>query len=343
MGAPVARRRKIMRWLLVIPSVAARAALRRWRILGSLLSVILLGGLAVATPALATYPGQNGRIAFLRFVETTGQLQLFSVNPDGSDTQQLTDFPDHFAEGPDWSADGTKIAFDSDLAGNVHIFSINADGSGLTQITSGSGFEGFPSWSPDATKIAVDGGDEDGLPQGIFIVDVATGALTPVTANPYGFFDTEPQYSPDGTQITFTRVKRFNPGRGGQTAVFVVNVDGSHLRQLTPWGMNAAESDWSPDGSKIALNDADDRIKTASIYVINPDGTGLTKLTHDTNAGSFRPCWSPAGDRIVFTRISFGPHGGPFDLYTMNADGTNVTPLTQTPDFENQADWGPHP
>jgi len=43
-----------------------------------------------------------------------------------------------------------------------------------------------------------------------------------------------------------------------------------------------------------------------------------------------------------FTHIDFGPKGGPFDLYPMNADGSDVTPLTQTPDFENQADWGTH-
>jgi TolB protein len=320
--------------------------LRRWRVRVSLLSLIVLGGLAAATPALATDPGPSGRIAFQGFDNATGKLQLFTIASDGSDRKRLTALTtgaDPFValEDPDWSPDGSKIAFDSDAGGNVHIFTVNADGSGLTQVTSGNGFEFTPSWSPDGTHIAVLAA-EDAQPLGVSILDVATGALTPVTANPYGLFDVEPQYSPDGSQITFTRAKKFDHG-GGQTAVFVVNVDGSNLRQLTPWGMNAAESDWSPDGSKIAFNDSDDRFKSASIYVVNPDGTGLTKLTQDQDAGSFRPCWSPAGDKIVFTRVAFGPKGGPFDLYTMNPDGTDVTPLTQTPDYENQADWGTHP
>jgi Tol biopolymer transport system component len=319
------------------------ATVGRRRLFAWLLPFTLLAGfVSGSTPAHATFPGASGSIAFMKVVGN-GTQQLFTIEPDGSDEQQLTDFSTASIESPDWSPDGSKIAFDTDLGGNVHIYVVNADGSGLTQITSGDGFEFAPSWSPDGTKMAIDAAVPD-LPEGIFIVDLATGALTQVTANPYGIFDTEPSYSPDGTRITFTRIKKFQPHfHGGQTAVFVVNVDGSNLRQLTPWGMDAAESDWSPDGSKIAFNDADERIKTASIYVMNADGTSLTKITHDENEGSFRPSWSPQGDRIVFTRIAFGPHGGPFDLYTMNPDGTDITALTQTPDFENQADWGSHP
>jgi TolB protein len=317
-GVSTARRRRLFAWLLPF--------------------TLLAGVVSGSTPAHATFPGSSGSIAFMRVVGN-GTQQLFTIEPDGSNEQQLTDFPTASIEDPDWSPDGSKIAFGTDLGENVHIYVVNADGSGLTQITSGDGFESAPSWSPDGTEMAIDAG-EPGLPEGIFIVDVSTGGLTQVTANPYGIFDTQPQYSPDGARITFTRIRKFQPHfHGGQTAVFVVNVDGSNLRQLTPWGMNAAQSDWSPDGSKIAFNDADDRIKTASIYVMNADGTGLTKITHDENEGSFRPCWSPQGDRIVFTRIAFGPHGGPFDLYTMNPDGTDITALTQTPDFENQADW----
>ena len=83
------------------------------------------------------------------------------------------------------------------IGGNVHIYTVKADGTGLTQVTSGDGSEFTPGWSPDGTTMAVDAA-EPGLAEGISILDLATGTLTPITANPYGIFDAEPQYSPDG-------------------------------------------------------------------------------------------------------------------------------------------------
>jgi len=65
------------------------------------------------------------------------------------------------------------------------------------------------------------------------------------------------------------------------------------------------------------------------IYAINPDGTGLRRLTDDP--GEDRdPAWSPDGSRIVF---SSNRGGGPYDLYVMNADGSNVSRLVNRPDF----------
>lgn len=167
-GVSTARRRRLFAWLLPF--------------------TLLAGVVSGSTPAHATFPGSSGSIAFMRVVGN-GTQQLFTIEPDGSNEQQLTDFPTASIEDPDWSPDGSKIAFGTDLGGNVHIYVVNADGSGLTQITSGDGFESAPSWSPDGTEMAIDAA-EPGLPEGIFIVDVSTGGLTQVTANPYGIFDT---------------------------------------------------------------------------------------------------------------------------------------------------------
>lgn len=312
------------------------------KLTASMAIFLLASGLALASPATATYSGSAGRIAYQGFDDSLGRLELFTVARDGSDSKQLTFF-DADIETPDWSPSGSRIAFGSDLAGSIHVFAIDADNGALTQLTAGDGLETTPVWSPDGTHLAIDR-EEAGLPNGIYLLNVATGAMTPVTENPYGMFDTEPSYSPDGNQLAFVRVRRFNPRQGGLTAVFVVNTDGSGLRQLTPWGMNAGAPDWSPDGSLIAFNDADDRFKTASIFVIRPNGSGLEKLTHEANAGAFRPCWSPAGDKILFTRLPWGGHGGAFsfDLYAMNPDGSDATRVTNTAGFENQGDWGTH-
>ena len=91
----------------------------------------------------------------------------------------------------------------------------------------------------------------------------------------------------------------------------------------------------------IAFNTFDERITHAEIYVIAPDGTGLRRLTNEPGAaGVFRPSWSRDGSRLVFTLFTRVDGMSNFDLYTMAADGADVTQITDTSTLsENQADW----
>src|SRR5213083_3084647 len=69
------------------------------------------------------------------------------------------------------------------------------------------------------------------------------------------------------------------------------------------------------------------------IYVMNADGTGLTRLTNDP-ASDVYPAWSPDGSRIAFTSTRDGHN----NIYIMNADGSGVTQLTtETTSFGSQA------
>ena len=71
----------------------------------SALAIVFLAALLVPTPASATFPGHNGRIAFARGGD------IWTMNPDGSDQVNLTNTPSGTEYQPAWSADGTKIAF----------------------------------------------------------------------------------------------------------------------------------------------------------------------------------------------------------------------------------------
>jgi TolB protein len=338
---------------------------RRDRVVAVVIALVLVAAVVAfwATGALrrdrdrvpATEP--TGRIVFLQEAPEAGtsgasggfhpQYQLFAMNVDGTEVVQLTDLSAAFPagiEGPEWSPDGSRIAFDGEADdGHTHIFAVNADGTGLTQITSGDGDEIDATWSPDGTQLAVERQRSPSEPTGIAIVDVATGELRMITENPIDGYDAFPAWSPDGTRIAFAR----SPGdqQYPWSAVFVVDVDGRGMQRVTPRGLNAYRPAWSPDGTPIIFNsnDTPERIQDAEIYIVASDGSGLRRLTHEENASAFRPTWSPDGEWILFTRFAFpGQLTKSFDIYVMRPDGTDLRPVTSTPDVaENAGDWRP--
>jgi Tol biopolymer transport system component len=83
-----------------------------------------------------------------------------------------------------------------------------------------------------------------------------------------------------------------------------------------------------------------------SLFVVRPDGSGLAKIPLVTHSFSRlqNPNWSPDGTKIVvslFTRTSPGTEQA--GIYTANADGSNIQRVTNSPTFDRDGDWGPHP
>lgn len=294
----------------------------------------------------------SGQLAFISPGGGGWEDRLFTMPVAGGPATRVVDI---HAEYPDWSPDATVIAFDdgenlhgaSRAVPNGHIYTVGADGSGFRQITfQGAAFS--PSWSPDGTRLAV-GAHIRGSAAGIAWVDLSTGTKTAVTSNPFpGYWDGEPDVSPTGDRIAFIRVRELIE-RGGQrnlAAIFVVDADGSGLRRLTPWHLDAGTPTWSPDGTRIAFNNHDHSIENdpSQIFTIAPNGSHLTRLTSGTATGSFWPAWSPDGSRIVFTRYGTGAAISPLPLGSIPADGGAVTSLrVSVTDGANQVDWGRSP
>jgi Tol biopolymer transport system component len=197
--------------------------------------LILVTGLLGQTPAGATAPGANGRIAYSRFA---GQhADIVSANPDGTGVVKLTSGPaGTFDLNPDWSPDGTRIAFERDAGASQAIFIMNADGSDLRQIT----FDAFPgdmdpAWSPDGTRIAVERFDSVAGRDGIYIMSADGSHPIQVTQSDALLGENvEPQWAPDGTKLVFEAA---TDTKGH--ALFTVNLDGSGVRRLTPWRIDA--------------------------------------------------------------------------------------------------------
>src|SRR5438552_15997250 len=110
------------------------------------------------------------------------------------------------------------------------------------------------------------------------------------------------------------------------------------LGRVLPWDSQPV---WSPDGSRIAfysdrnfnLPDRDDNV---DIYVMAPDGSGLTRLTNDPASDAF-PYWSPDGQRLAF----YSERDGQGDVYIMNADGSGVKRVTDDAALDIPYGWSP--
>src|SRR5262249_18442008 len=146
-----------------------------------------------------------------------------------------------------------------------------------------------------------------------------------------------PAWSPDGSMIAFTS----SIGSPGQ--VSLVNTDGSGLRTIfTESDPGVADllrpGSWSPDGSTILFergptSQAKDQ-SAAGIWAIRPDGTGLGLV--DADPMDSVACWSPDGKLILFIRNWLA-------VYSMNADGTGLTLLTDGSETKYFTSWQPVP
>ena len=92
---------------------------------------------------------------------------------------------------------------------------------------------------------------------------------------------------------------------------------------------------WSPDGSRIAFMSRPPGADDGSIFVMNVDGGGVTRLTN--SIGDQYPVWSPDGSRIAF----MSGQRDSSDIYLVNADGSGATNLTDNPGFDGRPAWSP--
>jgi TolB protein len=115
-------------------------------------------------------------------------------------------------------------------------------------------------------------------------------------------------------------------------ALFVVNADGSDLRELTPWSLNAGDSpDWSPDGKQILFK-APASVQHGNLYTIATDGTGLHRLTnYPARTAVFLGSFSPDGRWITFAKSA--------DVFVMRVDGTGARQVSRGVSAWSP-DWG---
>jgi Tol biopolymer transport system component len=316
---------------------------------------------AVATTASAG--GSSGAIVFSRY-DDTGNAHLTITSPQGA-TEREINLP-YPGDEPLWSPNGQKLLVMVFTPNDgVRPATLNPDGSGfnplhITGLPDGTDFT-CHAWSANGQRLLCQAINFNGENEadGVYTVRASDGGdLTRLTVNPYppevtlgccfGGGDIPGGFSPDGKQFVFMRAKPgpdpTQPDNGQSGALYVENTDGTNLHQIAPFGAANSHDDaverWSPDGKWIVFAGDD-----FTLQLIRPDGTDQHAVPIPVDpAGrsfAFTPSWSPDGKHIVFSL--YRPTPDQEDIYTVRVDGTELTQVTDTPEFEDFASWRSQP
>jgi TolB protein len=253
-----------------------------------------------AADFMPAWSPDGSRIAFISS-RNNQSLQIYVMNADGSEVQQITNSDLIPLHRPSWSPDGKRIVFDAQNPdGTDGIFIVDLDNREITNLINDQSHNLDPDWSPDGTQIAFSS-DRDGLNEydfDIYTLDLSTNNVHRLTKELAR--EAQPDWSPDGSQIAFSR---FSENRAPY--ICIINPDGSNLKELlsvnTEEGGTSAA--WSGDGTRIAFQDLRaiengpildwlNSVFIDSIYVMNSDGTSTVRLTFGDVLAQY-PDWRP--------------------------------------------------
>ena len=235
------------------------------------------------------------------------------------------------------------IAFSSIRSINHDIYLVRLDGTGLRRVTTDRSVDDLPDWSPDGEKIAFSRRGI-GIPTSIYSVNMDGSELTNLT--PTITWARGAAWSPDGERIAFQGRQNEND----PVEILVMNLATGELTRITREGVPRANNNvapanprWSPDGARILYETH--RGGDWNIYSVNADGTNPVNLTNNP-ADDRDPAWSPDGSRIAFSSDRNGNSitellTADFDIWVMNADGSEAVSIISTPSVERRPDWSP--
>ncbi len=191
---------------------------------------------------------------------------IFAADADGGNLRQLTGTDGYDAEAT-FSPVGDRIVFTSARDGDLELYSMAPDGSDVQRLTNRIGYDGGAFYSPDGSQI--------------------------VWRAHY------PEPGPE--QDDYLRLLEQGLLRPGELEIYVMDADGSNMRQVTHLGGANFAPYWRPDGKRILFssNHEDPNGREFEIYMIGVDGTGLTRITHSEAFDGF-PVFSPDGRYLAF-------------------------------------------
>lgn len=277
-----------------------------------------------ADKILKAYTGKAGifssRLVFVGRASKKAQKQIYIAAFDGSGAYPITkENCPHLS--PTWSPDGRYITYTSYEDGNPDLFIYDTVTSKKRKLSGYKGLNSGSNWSKSGKLLAFSGsvaGDTD-----IYTISPSGGNRTLLIKG--AGLDAEPAISPDGKWLAFVSGRFGNPHIfraslkwDGDTSVKVLDD-----KRLTFAGWYNATPAWSPESDKIAFAGYDKDIDRFDLFMMNPDGTNMERLT--LRAGdNERPAWSPNGQLLIFqsNRVPGQNVKDTFKIWIMNRDGS---------------------
>ncbi len=253
-----------------------------------------------------------------------GNLEIYTMDSNGENLVNLTNDPANDWN-PDWSPDGSQIAFVSERNNERSIYIMDADGSNLRLFTNMPESD-LADWSPDGKTIAFTSQAANGNFE-IYIMNV-DGSNEPINLTNNDTQDLVPVWSPDGSQIAWLS------GDDGWD-LFVMNSDGSNVRQLTDQG-HVFNVKWSIDGNLYL--DWDNDVYGSFNCLMDTNGTIISTGFGKGDGLQYFPYWTLEGDKVEL--VSADMNDGNNELYLIGEIFPDfVLNLTNNPGNDENPDW----
>jgi hypothetical protein len=267
--------------------------------------------LVAAAPASATFPGQNGKIYFEACYSGCSVFDIYSINPDGSGLDNVTDVvtgqpgPPDIAFDPSVTQDGSKMVFNVDTQAAGELWTMNTDGTNAQQLTNDNLLDFLPSISADGSRIVW--------------TNYSPNPCPPSPPAPPGC-------------IIF-----------GDRDIWVMNSDGTGKQLLFDGFGEDHYPEWTPDGQTIVMSaeTGDPDIRKTSSTPATPPPMTADPVAEDNALVESQPSVSPDGTRVAFVQRPVAAPCCQFDIYSVGINGGPTSPIANSPDSEQYPAFSP--